>query len=125
MSRPKPAHNIAARMGRWSASHKKTAIFGWLAFIAIAFAAGGALGTKHLDAAKSGTGESGRVEAVLSDHFKQPLGDGVLIQSAHHTVDDADVPRRSPGRAAFGQRAAAGEGSALALCIGQRRPDIA
>jgi RND superfamily putative drug exporter len=90
MSRPKPAHNIAARMGRWSASHKKTAIFGWLAFIAIAFAAGGALGTKHLDAAKSGTGESGRVETVLADHFKQPLGDGVLIQSAHHTVDDAE-----------------------------------
>ena len=25
--------NIAARMGRWSAGHRKTAIFGWLAFV--------------------------------------------------------------------------------------------
>ena len=32
-----PSRNLAARMGRWSASHKKTAIFGWLAFVAAAF----------------------------------------------------------------------------------------
>jgi len=31
---PRRSSNLAARMGRWSASHKKTAIFGWLAFIA-------------------------------------------------------------------------------------------
>ena len=24
-------HNVAARMGRWSAAHWKTATFGWLA----------------------------------------------------------------------------------------------
>ena len=33
MSPLKQSKNIAARMGRWSASHWKTAIFGWLAFV--------------------------------------------------------------------------------------------
>jgi hypothetical protein len=29
----KYSNNLAARIGRWSASHRKTAIFGWLAFV--------------------------------------------------------------------------------------------
>ena len=33
--------NLAARMGRWSASHWKTATFGWLALMIVAFALGG------------------------------------------------------------------------------------
>jgi uncharacterized membrane protein YdfJ with MMPL/SSD domain len=83
--------NLAAQMGRWSASHKKTAIFGWLAFVTIAFMLGSAVGTKHLEAKKSGTGESGHVESVLADHYKQPQGDTVLIQSKTKTVSDPAV----------------------------------
>jgi hypothetical protein len=30
--------NVAARMGRWSAAHWKTATFGWLAFVLVASA---------------------------------------------------------------------------------------
>ena len=41
MSPLKQSNNIAARMGRWSASHWKTAVFGWLAFVVLAVAAGG------------------------------------------------------------------------------------
>ncbi len=88
MSPLKHSNNVAARMGRWSASHKKTAIFGWFAFIAVAFMIGNAVGTKQLDAKKSGTGESGHVESLLADHFKQAQGDQVLIQSTTKTVDD-------------------------------------
>ena len=33
--------NLAARMGRWSAAHWKTATFGWLAFVLVAFGLGG------------------------------------------------------------------------------------
>ena len=33
MSPLKRSTNIAARMGRWSGTHRKTAIFGWLAFV--------------------------------------------------------------------------------------------
>ncbi|MFL5925461.1 MAG: MMPL family transporter, partial [Gaiellaceae bacterium] len=101
---PKRSTNIAARMGRWSASHKKTAIFGWLAFIAVAFMIGNAVGTKQLDPKKSGSGESGHVDSVLHDEFKQDQGDQVLIQSTTRTVDDpsfraaiADVTRTVDG----------------------------
>ncbi len=55
---PKRSTNLAARMGRWSASHKKTAIFGWLAFIVVAVMIGNAVGTKQLDPTRSGAGES-------------------------------------------------------------------
>ena len=47
MSRTKH-HNLAARMGRWSADHWKTATFGWVAFVVAAFALGMA-GTKSID----------------------------------------------------------------------------
>ena len=33
MSPLKYSNNLATRMGRWSARHRKTAIFGWLAFV--------------------------------------------------------------------------------------------
>ena len=83
---PTRSNNLAARMGRWSAGHKKTAIFGWIAFVAVAFVAGNAIGTKQLDPKKAGSGESGRVEALLADHFEQPQGDSVLIRSTTATV---------------------------------------
>ena len=40
---PRRPTNLAGRMGRWSAHHWKTAVFGWLAFVVVAFAAGGRL----------------------------------------------------------------------------------
>ena len=43
----KPAGGVAARAGRWSARHRKTAIFGWLAFVVISLVIGGtSAGTK-------------------------------------------------------------------------------
>ena len=45
----KRSNTIAARMGRWSASHRKTAILGWLAFIVAAAVIGGAVGMQKLD----------------------------------------------------------------------------
>ena len=52
--------NLAASMGRWSAAHWKTATFGWLAFVLVAFGLGGLSGTKDIDPNASGPGESGR-----------------------------------------------------------------
>ena len=46
--------NLAARMGRWSAGHWKTATFGWLAFVVVAFMLGGAVGTKLIDDTRLG-----------------------------------------------------------------------
>ena len=36
--------SLSARAGRWSAQHRKKAIWGWLAFALIAFMIGGAIG---------------------------------------------------------------------------------
>ena len=51
--------NLAARAGRWSAQHRKTAIWGWLGFMLLAVAIGSGVGIKTLDSAHSGVGESG------------------------------------------------------------------
>src|SRR5262245_26701704 len=82
--------NLAARMGRWSAAHWKTATFGWLALVIVAFAVGGAVGTKSLDPNAAGPGQSGRMDAILDAGFKQPAGESVLIQSSSlRTTDPA------------------------------------
>ena len=73
--------NLAARMGRWSAGHWKTATFGWLAFVLVAFALGGAIGMKALDPDEPGPGESGRMDRILDAGFEQPAGESVVIQS--------------------------------------------
>jgi uncharacterized membrane protein YdfJ with MMPL/SSD domain len=72
--------NLAARMGRWSASHWKTATFGWLAFVLVAFGLGGLVGTKTITNS-AGPGESGRMNRLLEAGFKQPASEHVLIQS--------------------------------------------
>ena len=38
MSPLERSNNLAARMGRWSARHRKQAIFGWLAFVVVSIA---------------------------------------------------------------------------------------
>jgi RND superfamily putative drug exporter len=73
-------------MGRWSASHWKTATFGWLAFVIGAFVIGNAIGTKNLDPNKTGSGESGHVQSVLADEFKQPANESILIRSTTATA---------------------------------------
>ncbi len=73
--------NLAARMGRWSAAHWKTATFGWLAFVLVAFALGGAVGMTSIDDSEPGPGESGRMDRILDAGFEQPAGENVLVQS--------------------------------------------
>ncbi|HEY7795985.1 MAG TPA: MMPL family transporter [Gaiellaceae bacterium] len=101
MSPLKRSSNISARMGRWSARHRKTAIFGWLAFVVAAVVLGGMLGTKQLGDTDTLPGESGRAARILDEGFQQPAGETVLVQSRTLTADDAafraavaDVVRR-------------------------------
>src|SRR3954453_17386456 len=84
MSRNKESgrsRNLAARMGRWSADHWKTATFGWLALVLVAFALGNAVGMTSVDDNAPGPGESGRMDKILNAGFKPPAGESVLIQS--------------------------------------------
>ena len=83
-----PKRNLAARMGRWSADHWKTATFGWLALVVVAFALGMA-GTKSIDPNTAGPRESGRMDRILDAGFKRPAAESVLIQSHKLSTTDA------------------------------------
>jgi uncharacterized membrane protein YdfJ with MMPL/SSD domain len=85
---PRPRTNLAGRIGGWSAQHRKTAIFGWFAFVIVAFAIGIVTGTTKIDDATSGVGESGRADRILDAGFKQPAAESVLIQSETLAVSD-------------------------------------
>jgi putative drug exporter of the RND superfamily len=73
-------NTFAARMGRWSAQHRKKAIWGWIAFVVIAFVVGNMAGTKqptHQDY----VGQSGQAEKLFADHFDEKDGEQVLVQA--------------------------------------------
>jgi uncharacterized membrane protein YdfJ with MMPL/SSD domain len=74
-------NNLAARMGGWSAQHRKIAILGWFAFVIVAFALGNATGTTEIDQDTAGVGESGRADRILDAGFKLPAAESVLVQS--------------------------------------------
>src|SRR3954464_3243994 len=97
--------NLAARAGRWSARHRKTAIFGWLAFVVVVIVIGGAVGQKNLSDKDYDMGSSGRAEAAMRGAFPDSAGESVLVQSKKLTVDDAafqsaikDVQKRIAGQ---------------------------
>ena len=78
---------IAARAGRWSAEHRFKAVGIWLAFVAIAVFAGGAVGTETLSDEEYGVGESQRADRALAEGFTDAADETVLIQGA-----DAESP---------------------------------
>ena len=78
--------NLAGRVGRWSAAHWKTATFGWLGLVLVAFAVGSQVGTKQADPTKAGPGESGRMDRILDAGFKVPASESVLIESRSLTA---------------------------------------
>jgi RND superfamily putative drug exporter len=81
--------NLAGRAGRWSASHWKTAAFGWLAFGVLAVVIGGAVGAREMKSWAIANGESRRAEQILDEgNFKIPARESVLIQTMSTTVDD-------------------------------------
>jgi len=88
MSPLKRSNNLAARMGRWSASHWKTAVFGWLAFVVAALVIGQAIGTKQIDQNDSNVGQAHRADHILRDAGFQadPQTEIVLIQSKKLTA---------------------------------------
>jgi uncharacterized membrane protein YdfJ with MMPL/SSD domain len=75
-------NNLAARMGRWSASHRKAAILGWLAFVGAAFVLGGLVGTKQLSDADAKAGEAGQAARIYAEAgFDAGDPESVLVQS--------------------------------------------
>jgi RND superfamily putative drug exporter len=99
--RPGPEDlNVAARMGHWSAQHRKAAIWGWLAFVIVTAMIGGAVGTRTLDNAELGVGESGRADRTVEEAFPKSADEMVLVQSAKANVNDLSF-RIAAGDAEF------------------------
>jgi RND superfamily putative drug exporter len=78
-------------MGRWSAGHRKTAIFGWLAFVVAAFAVGIAVPLQTIDETDWNVGEARKGDHIIRDggFALDEQSEFVLIQSETKTVDDA------------------------------------
>jgi uncharacterized membrane protein YdfJ with MMPL/SSD domain len=74
--------NFAARLGGWSARHRKTAIVGWLLFVVVATVLGGMVGQKTMTPHEQLTGDSARAQRVLDDAgIKDPAGEMVIVTS--------------------------------------------
>ena len=67
------------------------AIFGWLACGVVVFAIGNFVSPmKPIVFETSGPGESGRANTIIYEDFKQPAGEGVLMQSESLTASDPE-----------------------------------
>ncbi len=88
MSPLKKSNNLAARTGRWSASHWKTAVFGWIAFVIVAVIVGGVIGTKQIDQRDANVGQAHRADEILKQAGFQadPQTEIVLVQSKTETI---------------------------------------
>jgi uncharacterized membrane protein YdfJ with MMPL/SSD domain len=74
--------NLAARAGRWSAAHWKSATLGWLAFVVAAIALGTLHGTVKQTDAEQTNGQAARAEQMLSAaHVKNVASENVLVRS--------------------------------------------
>jgi uncharacterized membrane protein YdfJ with MMPL/SSD domain len=97
MSPLKHSKGLAARMGRWSANHWKTAVFGWLAFVVASVFLGIQLGTTFIDERDANVGESRTADQMIeragftvdaNGESIEEQGEMVLLQSKTLTVED-------------------------------------
>jgi RND superfamily putative drug exporter len=78
-------------MGRWSARHRKIAIFGWLAFVISAVVIGGAVGQRSIEENNRNVGQAGRADQVLKKAGFAEAGaltEIVVLQDKNATVGD-------------------------------------
>ena len=97
MSPLKHSKSFAARMGRWSASHWKTAVSLWLAFVVASVLVGAMVGTQVIKQTDTHVGESRTADQIISDagftvdkkgeSIKEQT-EMVLLQSKTLTTDD-------------------------------------
>src|SRR6478672_4609512 len=109
-SRPAQRHpNLAARVGRWSAAHWKTATFGWLALVLLAFAVGSQVGTKQADPTKAPASESVLIQSgstrAGTPAFDAAVNDVVArlatvpaVQNVRSPLDPANAGQIAKGR---------------------------
>lgn len=73
---------IAARLGGWSARHRKSAVAGWLLFVIFASVIGGMVGTRQLSDYEIGAGDSARADRIMAEAgIENPAEELVLLHS--------------------------------------------
>ena len=93
---PPPAHNLAARMARWSGRHRRKAILGWFAFVLVTFYVGtNVVVQKDISDIDQFSGEARDAEQALEDAGMRPTEEVVFVQSDELTVEDPSSRRRS------------------------------
>ena len=87
------SRNLAARAGRWSAQHRRTAVIGWIVFVVLAVVVGGKIGQNDLDESATGSGESKRGDMIVkAAGFPEQAGEQVLVQGKGSvTADNPEV----------------------------------
>jgi uncharacterized membrane protein YdfJ with MMPL/SSD domain len=86
--------NLAARAARWSASHWKTAVLGWIVFVAAAFALTFFVQSRQLTDVQMSSGNSKVAEEIIAGAgLAQSDGESVIIQ--HPTQRAADPAFRA------------------------------
>ncbi|MEU8955660.1 MMPL family transporter [Streptomyces sp. NPDC048518] len=72
--------NLAARLGVWSAHHRKAAVLGWLVFVVLATVIGGGSGMVTASDEEMGVGDSARATKILKDaDIDEPAGELVMV----------------------------------------------
>jgi hypothetical protein len=73
-------HGLAARLGSWSAEHRKKAILLWVGLLLLGVLAAG-VGSKKLSLSGEASGDSAKAERLLeSGGFNRPAQEEVLLQ---------------------------------------------
>ena len=75
-------HNIASRAARWSASHRRTAILGWIAFVVLSLACRERRRHQNIADEDQGNGDSRTAERILADAgFPEDASEQVFVQA--------------------------------------------
>ena len=82
------SRNLAARAGRWSATHRRIAIAGWFAFVILALLLGSAIGVEEIKDEDSGVGEAREADRAVAEAFPDNPGETVLVQSRSGVTAD-------------------------------------
>ncbi|MEV5280272.1 MMPL family transporter [Streptomyces sp. NPDC052811] len=78
-------NNLAARLGVWSAHHRRAAILGWLLLVVLATVIGGSSGLRQMSDSERGAGDSARAQKILDDAgLGTPAGELVMVSG--HTA---------------------------------------
>src|ERR1044071_4974583 len=74
--------SLAARIGRWSTRHRKTAIIGWLAFVLAALFLGSAVGTVNPTGDGSQHGDWKFGDEIVDKAYPGRADETVLVQAS-------------------------------------------